>query len=107
MGAIVGLFKFVIGVVLGAATGATIATLIVTRNGQETVEKLRGVVTEMVQSGREAATEEENRMAQRRRELIGEAAEQRRLKAAENKAVEKAKQELKKDFEKKNEKKKK
>ncbi|HEX2914979.1 MAG TPA: hypothetical protein VH186_29570 [Chloroflexia bacterium] len=102
MGAILGLFKFLIGVVLGAATGAAVATLIVTRNGQETVEKLRGVLGEVVASGKEAASEEEARMAQRRQELIGEAGEQRRLKAEENKAVEQAKKELKKEFDKKN-----
>jgi gas vesicle protein len=104
MGAIVGIFKFMVGVVLGAATGATVATLIITRNGQETVEKLRGVFDEVVESGKQAASEEEARMEGRRNELIGEAAEQRQLKAAENKAVKKAKEELKKEFEKKNKK---
>lgn len=104
MGAIVGIFKFLAGVVLGAATGATVATLIITRNGQETVVKLRGVFDEVVESGKLAAAEEEARMEGRRNELIGEAAEQRQLKAAENKAVKKAKDELKKEFEKKNKK---
>jgi gas vesicle protein len=104
MGAILGIFKFMVGVVLGAATGATVATLIITRNGQETVEKLRGVFDEVVESGKQAAAEEEARMEGRRNELIGEAAEQRQLKAAENKAVKKAKAELKKEFEKKNKK---
>ena len=102
MGAIVGTLKFLVGVLLGAVTGAAIATLIVTRNGEETVAKLRGVVDEMVESGREAAAEEEARMAQVRRELIGEASEQRRLQLQEKKAVEKAKEELRKEFEKKN-----
>ena len=102
MGAIVGTLKFLVGVLLGAVTGAAIATLIVTRNGEETVAKLRGVVDEMVESGREAAAEEEARMAEVRRELIGEAAEQRRLQLQEKKAVEKAKEELRKEFEKKN-----
>ncbi len=97
MGAIIGFFKFLIGVTLGAATGATIATLIVTRDGQATVSKLRGVVDEMVDSGKEAAAQEEARMAQRRRELIGEAADQRRLKAQENKAVDTAKKKLEKE----------
>ncbi len=104
MGAIVGLFKFLIGVVLGAATGATVATLIVTRDGQATVEKLRGVVSEMVDSGKTAAAEEETRMQQRRQELIGEAAAQRHVKTEEEKAVEKAKKDLKKEMEKKNKK---
>lgn len=102
MGAIVGTLKFLVGVLLGAVTGAAIATLIVTRNGEETVAKLRGVVDEMVESGREAAAEEEARMAEVRRELIGEASEQRRLQLQEKKAVEKAKEELRKEFEKKN-----
>ena len=105
MGAIVGIFKFLVGVVLGAATGAAVATLIVTRDGQATVERLRGVVDEVVEAGKQAAAEEENRMEQRQVELIGEASEQRKLKAAENKAVKKAKDELKKEMEKKNPKK--
>lgn len=104
MGAILGIFKFLVGVVLGAATGATVATLIVTRDGQVTVEKLRGVVDEVLEGGKSAAAEEEARMEERRVELVGEAAEQRRLKAAENKAVKKAKDELKKEMEKKNKK---
>ncbi|MDB5080818.1 MAG: hypothetical protein JWP00_2742 [Chloroflexi bacterium] len=104
MGAIVGIFKFLVGVILGAATGATVATLIVTRDGQVTVEKLRGVLDEVLEGGKQAAAEEEARMEERRKELIGEAAEQRQLKAAENKAVKKAKEELKKEFEKKNKK---
>lgn len=104
MGAIAGIFKFLVGVVLGATVGATIATLIVTRNGQETVEKLRGVIDEVLEGGKQAAAEEEARMEERRVELIGEAAEQRQLKAAENKAVKKAKEELKKEMEKKNKK---
>lgn len=104
MGAIVGIFKFLVGVVLGAATGAAVATLIVTRDGQATVERLRGVVDEVVEAGKAAAAEEEARMEERRVELIGEASEQRKLKAAENKAVKKAKDELKKEMEKKNKK---
>lgn len=107
MGAIVGIFKFLIGVVLGAATGATIATLIVTRNGQETVERLRGVFQEMVTEGKTAAAEEEARMQERRQELIGEAAEQRRIKLLEDRAVNKAKSELKKEQEKQDKKNKK
>ena len=104
MGAIIGIVKFLIGVILGAATGATIATLIVTRDGQETVTRLRGVVTEMVESGKEAAAEEETRMEQRRQQLVGQAAEERRLKAQENKAVDQAKKDLKKEQDKKNKK---
>ena len=104
MGAIIGLFKFLIGVILGAATGATIATLIVTRDSQQTVAKLRGVVNEMVESGKEAAADEENRMAVRRQQLIGQASEERRIKAQENKAVDQAKKDLKKEQDKKNKK---
>ncbi len=102
MGAIFGFFKFLIGVTLGSVIGATVATLIVTRDGSGTLEKLRGVVDEMVEGGKSAAREEEARMLERREELIGEAVEVRQLKAEENKAVDQAKKELKKDLEKKN-----
>jgi hypothetical protein len=101
MGLIVGLFKFLIGLVVGAATGGAVATFIVTRDGQETVEKLRGVMSEMVESAKVASAEEEERMRQRRLALIGDAAEQRVVKSAEQKAVEKAKKELKKEYDKK------
>lgn len=93
MGFIVGTLKFLVGVVLGAATGATIATLIVTRNGNETVARLRGVVEDMAVGARQASVEEEARMNSRYNELIGEEARQRQLKAAEKKADDKAKKE--------------
>jgi hypothetical protein len=93
MGFITGLFKFVIGVVLGAATGAAVTALIVTRNGQETVEKLRGVMNEVSDAFKSGVQEEEARMETRRHELIGDAAEARRLKAANKKAEKEAKKE--------------
>ena len=104
MGFIVGLFKFMIGAVVGAGTGAAVATLIVTRNGQETVDKLRGVVGEMVDSAKVAAAEEEERMRRRRQELIGDAGVQRKAKSEEQKMLEKAKKEVKKELAKKNKK---
>ncbi len=96
MGFIVGTLKFLVGVVLGAATGATITTLIVTRNGNETVARLRGVVEDMAVGARQASVEEEARMNSRYSELIGEEARQRQLKAAEKKADDKAKKEAEK-----------
>lgn len=93
MGFIVGTLKFVIGVVLGAATGAAIATLIVTRDGNETVARLRGVVEDMAVGAKEAAQEEQVRMNNRYEELIGEEARQRQLKEAEKRAEKKAQKE--------------
>jgi hypothetical protein len=90
MGFIVGTLKFVIGVVLGAATGATVATLIVTRNGNETVARLRSVVEDMAAGARQAAQEEETRMNNRYQELIGDEAKQRQLKASAERAKKKA-----------------
>ncbi len=101
MGFITGFIRFVVGTILGAATGATVATLIVTRNGEETVERLRGMVDDMLQSGKNAAQEEEARMLQRRQELIGEAGVQRQEKTLEQKAVQIAKKEIKKEAKKK------
>jgi gas vesicle protein len=97
MGFITGLFKFVVGVVLGAATGAAVTTLIVTRNGQETVEKLRGVMNEVSDAFRSGVQEEEAKMEGRRHALIGDAAEARRLKAATKKAEKEAKKDNDKD----------
>jgi hypothetical protein len=90
MGFIIGTLKFVIGVVLGAATGATVATLIVTRNGNETVARLRSVVDDMAAGARQAAQEEETRMHNRYQELIGDEAKQRQLKASAERAKKKA-----------------
>lgn len=102
---ILGVFKFVFGVLAGAVTGAAVATFIVTRDGQQTVEKLRGVVEEMVEAGKSAQAEEEARMEARRRDLIGEVKVNRVEQNAERRAIQKAKQELKKEAEKQNKKK--
>ena len=97
MGALIGLFKFLTGVILGATTGAAVATFIVTRNGPETVAKLRGVIDEAVESGKQAAAEEEARMEQRRQALIGDVSAQRRLKAQQSKSVKEAKKQVQKE----------
>ncbi len=85
MGLIAGVFKFVVGVVLGAATGATIATLIVTRDPNKTLARLQGVMEDVVQGGKQAAALEEARQAEIRAQYIGEATQARLLKAAEKK----------------------
>lgn len=100
MNAILGVLKFVFGVLAGAVTGAAVATFIVTRDGQQTVQKLRGVVEEMIEAGKAAQLEEEARMEARRRDLIGEVKVNRSEQSAERRAVQKAKAELKKEAEK-------
>lgn len=99
---LMGIIKFTVGVVAGASTGAAVATLIVTRDPNQTLTRLQGVVAEVVQGGKEARLEEEGRMEARRRELIGEVAQERQLKAAEQKALARQKKDDDKDKKAKN-----
>ncbi len=85
MGVIFGTIKFLGGLVLGATIGASIATLIVTRDPNKTLVKLQSVMADVVSGGREAAAEEEARLEGRRQVLIGAASQERLLKAAEKK----------------------
>ena len=77
MGLIFGIVKFVVGAAIGATVGAGVTTLIVTRDGGETVTRLRGVVTDAIEGGKTAAREEEARQQQRYVELVNEEARER------------------------------
>jgi hypothetical protein len=86
MGFIFGVVKFTTGATIGAAVGAAVATFIVTRDGGQTIEQLRGIVNDVLAGGREAYDAEEARMQARHKQLIGDSATNRQLKKDEKKS---------------------
>ena len=85
MGLLFGTVKFTVGVVVGASVGAAVATFIVTRDGGQTLDQLKGIMNEVVQRARDAYQAEESRQNQRRQQLIDEVGEARRASKEEKK----------------------
>ncbi|MEI7553777.1 hypothetical protein [Candidatus Chlorohelix sp.] len=85
MGFFVGILKFTIGVGVGASVGAAVATFIVTRDGGQTLEQLKGLVQEVASGAKEAYQEEQTRQTDRRQQLIGDASAARNTRKAEKK----------------------
>ncbi|NWJ44941.1 MAG: hypothetical protein HXX08_03595 [Chloroflexi bacterium] len=85
MGFFAGILKFTIGVTVGATVGAAVTTFIVTRDGGQTLEQLKGLVQEISNGAKEAYQEEQTRQTERRQQLIGDAGTARNTRKAEKK----------------------
>ncbi len=82
MNFVIGTIKFAVGAAIGASVGAAVTTLLVTRDGGETLTKLQTLVAEVRAGAMEAYKEEENRMSGRYKQLVGDAGNERRTKKA-------------------------